>query len=57
MKQINGLGAYLNTIGVNIGSSDACVHSSYDSPISVWILASGVWNDSGVWDDNSTWID
>lgn len=23
----------------------------------VWILATGLWNDSGFWDDNALWID
>lgn len=24
---------------------------------SVWILATGEWNDAGVWDDTAFWID
>jgi hypothetical protein len=29
----------------------------FDLFVAVWILASGVWNDSGLWMDGSLWID
>lgn len=25
--------------------------------VTVWILATGTWNDAGTWDDAATWID
>jgi len=25
--------------------------------VSVWILATGIWNDGGVWVDGDVWID
>jgi hypothetical protein len=30
---------------------------SESAPGTVWILATGVWNDLGFWDDFSNWID
>lgn len=29
----------------------------YTTPTGVWILATGLWNDSGTWMDSSNWID
>lgn len=30
---------------------------SVPPPVSLWILASGFWNDSGVWEDAGIWLD